>query len=253
MLITLLIWVLTIFKNGTSLISLNTTFTGSFMSLTLPTQPQSIPLVYVNNTPTISLLNGTNLIIPVFGNATVYVIYVPKASVINGLVSINVTNNAILRIIIPYNYILIYNITLTLINFTGIDNQLIVMAKGPGSIVYTLAPTKPITHPVHSSFIIDELLIIIVIAVAAIASFYIMVSRHRTRHIKPVNLNEYELSIINYLKSVGGEAYEVDISRQLNMPRTTVWRTIKRLEGLGIVEVRKVHGKNLVVLKELKH
>jgi uncharacterized membrane protein len=35
----------------------------------------------------------------------------------------------------------------------------------------------------------------------------------------------------------------------LGIPRTTVWRIVRRLEDLGIVEVRKVGGKNLVIIR----
>jgi uncharacterized membrane protein len=37
--------------------------------------------------------------------------------------------------------------------------------------------------------------------------------------------------------------------RNLGIPRTTVWRIVRSLGSLGIVEVRKVEGKNLVVIK----
>lgn len=252
MLIALLIWVLTIFSNGTSIISLNTTYTGSFMTLALPTQPFSAPLVYVNNTPVLPLLNGTSLIVPVFGHASVYVAYVPRVSVVNGLITIDIVNNETLEMVIPYKYVLIYNITLSLINFTSIDDQLIVTARGPGAITYTLAPSKPVvTTSPHTTPTMELLITVVVIAAVIISVVYFVIGRRRSRLAGSVALSDYELAVVNYLRSVGGEAYEVDISRQLNLPRTTVWRIIRRLESVGIVEVRKVHGKNLVILREM--
>ncbi len=64
-----------------------------------------------------------------------------------------------------------------------------------------------------------------------------------------LNLNDYELSILKYLRSRGGgSAFEVDISRDLGIPRTTVWRSVRRLEGLGLVRITRVEGKNMVIL-----
>ncbi|WP_069806959.1 helix-turn-helix transcriptional regulator [Vulcanisaeta thermophila] len=250
-LIPLIIWVLTIFQNGSSIISLNTTYTGSFMTVALPTEPQSIPLVYVNGTLTPVLLNGTNVIIPVFGHASIYMLYVPRPLVSNGFVTLDIINNSTLEIEIPYNYVLIYNITLSLINFTESNGQLTLLASGPGLITYTLAPTKPITvtkppptpsYP--SGFII--IAVIVVVVVAALGVVYMRLGRRRVSG--PPPLSDYEVAVINYLRSVGG-AYEVDIARQLGIPRTTVWRIIKRLEDAGVVEVRKVRGRNYVVLR----
>ncbi|WP_243677826.1 hypothetical protein [Vulcanisaeta distributa] len=33
-----------------------------------------------------------------------------------------------------------------------------------------------------------------------------------------------------------------------SMPRTTVWRSVRRLEDLGLVRITKVEGKNMVTL-----
>ncbi|WP_243675772.1 helix-turn-helix domain-containing protein [Vulcanisaeta distributa] len=64
-----------------------------------------------------------------------------------------------------------------------------------------------------------------------------------------LNLNEYEKAILNYLRSRGGgSAFEIDISKDLGIPRTTVWRSVRRLEGLGLVKITKVEGKNMVML-----
>ena len=55
--------------------------------------------------------------------------------------------------------------------------------------------------------------------------------------------------VVRFLAESGGEAFESEIRERFQLPRTTTWRLIKRLEREGIVEVRKVGGRNLVRVK----
>lgn len=47
-----------------------------------------------------------------------------------------------------------------------------------------------------------------------------------------------------------GVAYETEIIDKFNLPKTTVWRLVRRLERDGIVELRKTGGQNLIRIKE---
>lgn len=38
---------------------------------------------------------------------------------------------------------------------------------------------------------------------------------------------------------MGGEAYQADLQRKLNMPKATLWRAIRRLESAGYIQVIK--------------
>ncbi|RDJ30907.1 MAG: winged helix-turn-helix transcriptional regulator [Crenarchaeota archaeon] len=62
------------------------------------------------------------------------------------------------------------------------------------------------------------------------------------------SLRECDRKIISFIYANGGQVYEKDIRNQLDEPRTTVWRTIKRLEEKGIIIVRKEGNQNLIVL-----
>ena len=86
-------------------------------------------------------------------------------------------------------------------------------------------------------------LIILVVAAAAVIYLYKRSSQ------EPVLLTPEDEAIIKVLKSYGGGAYQSEIMRALGLPKTTVWRRIMRLSSLGIVEVKKVQGKNYVILK----
>ncbi|KAF6243387.1 hypothetical protein C6988_03855 [Nitrosopumilus sp. b1] len=62
------------------------------------------------------------------------------------------------------------------------------------------------------------------------------------------SLRECDRKIISFIYANGGQVYEKDIRNQLDEPRTTVWRTIKRLEEKGIITVRKEGNQNVIVL-----
>jgi len=50
---------------------------------------------------------------------------------------------------------------------------------------------------------------------------------------------------LEYVKKRGG-AYEADIAKDLNIPRTTVFRAVRRLEAQGLLRLEKREGRNWV-------
>ena len=60
------------------------------------------------------------------------------------------------------------------------------------------------------------------------------------------SVRESDKRIINLIISNGGQVFEKDIRSTLDEPRTTIWRTIKRLEQRGIIVVTKFNHQNLV-------
>ena len=60
------------------------------------------------------------------------------------------------------------------------------------------------------------------------------------------SVRESDKRIITLIISNGGQAFEKDIRATLDEPRTTIWRTIKRLEQRDILIVTKFNHQNLV-------
>lgn len=58
-------------------------------------------------------------------------------------------------------------------------------------------------------------------------------------------MSEVDARILDYLRKKGG-AYETQISRELGIPRTTVFRAVRRLEETGRIRVEKRDGKNWI-------
>jgi uncharacterized membrane protein len=58
-----------------------------------------------------------------------------------------------------------------------------------------------------------------------------------------------EKQAIQFLAENNGEAFEADLYDYLKLPRTTNWRLVKRLEGMGIIKRSKFRRQNLVRIK----
>jgi uncharacterized membrane protein len=58
-----------------------------------------------------------------------------------------------------------------------------------------------------------------------------------------------EKQAIQFLVENNGEAFEADLYDYLKLPRTTTWRLVKRLEGMGIIKRTKFRRQNLVRIK----
>jgi uncharacterized membrane protein len=61
-------------------------------------------------------------------------------------------------------------------------------------------------------------------------------------------LNDTDRLVLSYLRKTGG-AYESDVARALGLPRTTVFKSVRRLEQTGLATVEKRDGKNFVTPK----
>jgi len=58
-------------------------------------------------------------------------------------------------------------------------------------------------------------------------------------------------AVLEFLAEKDGKAFEAEIREHFpEMPRTSLWRLIKRLEKLEIVEVKKIGLENQVILKK---
>lgn len=61
-------------------------------------------------------------------------------------------------------------------------------------------------------------------------------------------LSEVEKRIVEIIKERGGSVLQSELYKILGIPRTTLWRAVKRLEEKGIVRIEKVNRLNKIVL-----
>ncbi len=63
-------------------------------------------------------------------------------------------------------------------------------------------------------------------------------------------MREDDKQLVAFLEQNGGQAFERDLRKKFLLPRTTMWRAVKRLERQGIIEIEKKDFQNLVKLKK---
>jgi len=77
---------------------------------------------------------------------------------------------------------------------------------------------------------------------------YIPPTKETIYKLKP-ELRQDDKDIVAFISEKGGQVYESELRKKFLMPRTTMWRAVKRLEREDIVEIEKVDQQNLIKLK----
>lgn len=67
---------------------------------------------------------------------------------------------------------------------------------------------------------------------------------------KEKHLRPEEVQVINFLAEKRGTAFEAELYEKLDLPRTTTWRLLKRLEKMEIVDIRKSRRQNIVSIRK---
>ena len=67
---------------------------------------------------------------------------------------------------------------------------------------------------------------------------------------KEKHLRPEEVQVIRFLAEKHGTAFEAELYEKLNLPRTTTWRLLKRLENMEIVNIRKSRRQNIVSVRK---
>jgi len=92
--------------------------------------------------------------------------------------------------------------------------------------------------------------------VAVVFSTIFIIRRRKGPNVKKTmkahpHLKKEDKEVIEFLSEKGGQAFEAEIRERFpDMPRTSLWRLVRRLERLEIVEVKKIGLENQVQLKK---
>lgn len=102
----------------------------------------------------------------------------------------------------------------------------------------------PITWVSPIGYMVIAIVIICVVIMIAITIIYL-----RRRRVREA-LSDDEAEIVRFIRERGGRVLEAELRENFpHIPRTSMWRLVKRLEKQGIVRVRKVGLQNVVELK----
>ncbi len=80
---------------------------------------------------------------------------------------------------------------------------------------------------------------------------YIPSKKEEIYRLKP-DLRQDDKEIIAFISEKGGQVYESELRKKFLMPRTTMWRAVKRLEREDVVEIKKVDQQNLIKLRKME-
>jgi uncharacterized membrane protein len=85
-------------------------------------------------------------------------------------------------------------------------------------------------------------------AIAVVILVVVAAAIVRLRRKAPAKLSETDLEILRVLQSAGGGMFQSELGAKLNLPTTTLWRRLRRLQELGYVVIERRSGKNYVRL-----
>jgi uncharacterized membrane protein len=103
---------------------------------------------------------------------------------------------------------------------------------------------------------IEYLIVTAAVVSATIILLALFIFRKRKINSKKIlsrnpTLMKEDIAVIEFLAEKEGKAFEAEIRQRFpDMPRTSLWRLIRRLERLEIVEVKKIGLENQVQLKK---
>lgn len=80
---------------------------------------------------------------------------------------------------------------------------------------------------------------------------YVLPEKETIYKLKP-ELRQDDKEIIAFISEKGGQVYESELRKKFLMPRTTMWRAVKRLEREDIIEIEKVDQQNLIKLRKME-
>lgn len=206
--------------------------------------------------------NGKNLTIFSLGAAKVEVEYDTNAltSKEAEVWTLSFENAYDLKVLFPKNSTVIY-LNQTPKAIDTVENE-ITLTVNPSQweIDYTLTLlAEEQTSNVQSDTLLLPIEYLFIIVIIIVSSVFLIVFLLRRKHCpnvsKTLNANpqlmKEDKDVIQFLAEKDGKAFEAEIRQRFpDMPRTSLWRLIKRLEKMEIVEVRKIGLENQVQLKK---
>lgn len=108
-------------------------------------------------------------------------------------------------------------------------------------------PGESITKP-KSLFEFVVHYAIVIVTILALVLTIVLVIRRRALKEALERLSGEDILIIDGLKKLGGGAFQSELQKVVNLPTTTLWRRLKRLEDMGLIIVEKRAGRNYIRL-----
>jgi uncharacterized membrane protein len=255
---------LTVYRDGLVHVTQALTVDELAVEITLPLLSSSIENVIVLDENQMSVdyeISGGNLTVFTLGTESIVIEYdtvalTKKEAEVWTLIA---DNSHDLTVSLPQNSTVIYlNQMPTAIDTSGTGIKL---SLYPGnweiSYVVPLLPQDELNGDEPSASIPVEYLVAAIVAVAAVVlTAVIVVRRKKGPNVDKIlkanpQLKKEDKDVILFLAEKDGKAFEAEIRERFqDMPRTSLWRLVRRLERLEIVEVKRIGLENQVQLKK---
>ena len=187
----------------------------------------------------------------------------------------------------PSNYTLLMPKNSVIVGMSGLPNNMelvdeqtkLSLTAGLSEINYIFTPINPTTHKPtissESSFNYVNAVIIGGSIIAVVMGIVLMLKRKQSKSLPSIiqtestekqtetkfndaetifnfrpEMREDDKEIVKFISDKGGQVLESELRKKFLQPRTTMWRAVKRLERLGVIEIDKKDLQNLVKLKK---
>jgi uncharacterized membrane protein len=250
-----------VYRDGLTHITQTLTVDELQSSVSIPLLSVSIENLIVldkNNLTVDYVLNSTTLTVFSLGADQIVVEY-DTAVLTNKQAevwTIQLNNSYDVKLILPFNSTIVYlNQVPTLIDTTGGELSLSI---GPNQ--WEISYIVPFQDDIQDDegsivpFPIGYLIVSVIIVVVAIVIVAWLLMRKRKINVKKTlsknpTLSNEDKAVIEFLAEKDGKAFEAEIRQRFpDMPRTSLWRLVRRLEGLDIVEIKRIGLENQVIL-----
>ena len=183
------------------------------------------------------------------------------------------------NVIMPQNSVIVGMSTFPIDMDVTSDKTKLLLPSGMAEITYFLAvaESSQILPPIETSVTKDDNSLMYVVGGAAVAITAIVAiaikMKNKPKQIvstpqtiileknEPFNiekvlempdLREDDKEIIKFIHENGDSALESDLRKKFLLPRTTMWRAVKRLERHGLIEITKKDQQNLIKLTNVE-
>ena len=187
----------------------------------------------------------------------------------------------------PSDYTLLMPKNSVIVGMSGLPNNMelvdeqtkLGLTAGLSEINYIFTPINPTTHKPtissESSFNYINAAVIGGSIIAVVIGIVLMLKRKQSKSLPSIiqteftekrtetksnnaetifnfrpEMREDDKEIVKFIFDKGGQVLESELRKKFLQPRTTMWRAVKRLERLGVIEIDKKDLQNLVKLKK---
>lgn len=162
-----------------------------------------------------------------------------------------------LEVRLPQNSTIIYLNGVPRIIDTSGDDLTLTLDPAAWEVSYVLPlQQENQTIVVIESEGIIEYVIVGILGIFVIFILSLLLVRKRRISIKKAlkrnpNLSKDEIEVLEFLVAKNGKAFEAEIRQNFpDMPRTSLWRLVRRLEGLEVLEIKRIGLENQVQLRK---